>query len=64
MQAGEAMDLCEECRKAAKATADVDRQSLLHFLADAWRAIAASGDASSAIPLYLRSPPNTAIKLH
>ena len=46
----------EDCRKQAMTTADVDRQSLLHFMADAWRVIAETGEPTSMIPDYLRHP--------
>jgi hypothetical protein len=53
MPASDALNDCEECRRLAAATVDVDRQSLLLFLADAWRAIAATGNVSAARPPYL-----------
>jgi hypothetical protein len=64
MQASDALNDCEECRHLAAATADVDRQSLLLFLADAWRIIAATGDASAARPAYLDPAPVRARCFH
>jgi hypothetical protein len=47
-------DRAEECRSRASATADIDHQALLEFMAEAWEAIAATGEPSSAIPWFLR----------
>ena len=64
MQASDALNDCEECRRLAAATVDVDRQSLLLFLADAWRVIAATGNASAARPPYLEPAPGRVHCLH
>jgi hypothetical protein len=64
MQASDALNDCEECRRLAAATADVDRQSLLLFLADAWRIIAATGNPSAVRPPYLEPASGRAPCLH
>ena len=50
------IDWAEDCRLRASATADVDQQALLEFMAEAWRAIAETGEPSAAIPAFLRQP--------
>jgi hypothetical protein len=54
----------EDCRKQAMSTSDVDRQSLLHFMADAWRVMAETGEPTSMIPDYLRHPDGEREALH
>jgi hypothetical protein len=49
-----AADLAEASRKLALETCDVDRQALLHFIADGWMAMARTGDPQAAVPDYLR----------
>jgi hypothetical protein len=46
----------EECLTRARATDDVDQQSLLLFLAESWGAIARTGDCRAVVPAYLRQP--------
>ena len=51
-----ATENAEDCRRQAGLTPDVDRQSLLSFLADAWEAIAETGETSAARPAFLNQP--------
>jgi hypothetical protein len=44
----------EDCRLRACATADGDQQALLEFMAEAWQAIAETGEPSAAVPAFLR----------
>jgi hypothetical protein len=64
MQVSDALSHCEDCRRLAATTTDVDRQSLLLFLADAWRLMAATGDASSAVPHFLKQGGDRLQSLH
>jgi len=50
------MDCAQDCLKRAMATDDVDQQSLLLFLADAWGTIARKGECADVVPAYLRQP--------
>ncbi len=43
-------------RSRAMATADVDHQALLLFIAEAWQTIADKGEPSTIIPAFLRQP--------
>ena len=54
----------EDCRRLASMTSDVDRQSLLNFIADAWQAIAEGGETTQMLPEFLRSAQDAARRLH
>jgi hypothetical protein len=50
------LDCAQDCLMRAMATDDVDQQSLLLFLAEAWETIARTGECADVVPAYLRQP--------
>ncbi len=51
-----ARECAEGCLTRARSTADVDHQSLLLFLAEAWDTVARTGESRDVVPDYLKQP--------